>query len=549
MKTEKLQFYVVGADLTNKVRELIGSGKFNSAYKIFKEQKVSDEIIKKFFLLEAKFIGDTRKKEGILLLECKKEGNPSEFLFQAIKTVLTENDTNFYQFNKDIVEDYNIDEFKMLFSIISFEEIINLIYIEALHEEGFWPIIRKGVAPLHGVILANGMIICCNYMGHKDLYPLLYNFGLASADDWMEDNKCVQISSYQLNGHIAANIKSDNYIVYENALPTNKQLQTLFECRKDLSFYGGVGENISIASGLRTYVEKTYNNGGKYNNLMFLKTFYPKIKLPKFNKEIFESKNGKIYLRTSPKQSMPGLLNSKLLVKNNLKELIHESFHIKQKIHVEFKKYNHIHDYESIGGKKGNSNELHFFYQEFIDGLNGVAHYNDDNEFTYQMSYETGAVVKGKKEKVKLIDTIYKKLKNIAYTLYKDLKTPIQLEFVVSNDILYIVQLRLLENNYDKTVIIEKPKNTIVNGKTFSKGNIDVNVKDILIVESEAKSEELIGKKALIVQSDVEFSHILALSKQMEIPSMFSTGKVNLSKYKKVKFTAYNKESWITKLK
>lgn len=66
-----------------------------------------------------------------------------------------------------------------------------------------------------------------------------------------------------------------------------------------------------------------------------------------------------------------------------------------------------------------------------------------------------------------------------------------------------------------------------------------------MIVDSDGVSELLIGKKALIVQGDVEFSHLLALSKALKIPSMYSTGKVDLSKYSKVKFISYNYEAWI----
>jgi hypothetical protein len=41
-------------------------------------------------------------------------------------------------------------------------------------------------------------------------------------------------------------------------------------------------------------------------------------------------------------------------------------------------------------------------------------------------------------------------------------------------------------------------------------------------------SEMLISKKALIVENHTNFSHILALSKALNIPSIYGTGKIIL---------------------
>jgi hypothetical protein len=73
-------------------------------------------------------------------------------------------------------------------------------------------------------------------------------------------------------------------------------------------------------------------------------------------------------------------------------------------------------------------------------------------------------------------------------------------------------------------------------------------LEDILVVESDAESKELIGKKALIVKSNVEFSHILALSKTLCIPSMFATGELDLNvlEGKNLNFCAKNKSAFIT---
>jgi hypothetical protein len=47
-------------------------------------------------------------------------------------------------------------------------------------------------------------------------------------------------------------------------------------------------------------------------------------------------------------------------------------------------------------------------------------------------------------------------------------------------------------------------------------------------VEQDCSSEMLISKKALIVENHTNFSHILALSKALNIPSIYRTGKIIL---------------------
>ena len=85
-------------------------------------------------------------------------------------------------------------------------------------------------------------------------------------------------------------------------------------------------------------------------------------------------------------------------------------------------------------------------------------------------------------------------------------------------------------------------------GKTFSKGTKEVDVNNILILQSDGDSELILGKEALVIKDDVEFSHILALSKALKIPSIFATGEFQLPMEGKVKFYAYNEEAWITKI-
>lgn len=184
--------------------------------------------------------------------------------------------------------------------------------------------------------------------------------------------------------------------------------------------------------------------------------------------------------------------------------------------------------------------------------LNEVkAFYEGKSTFTYEVSDKQGDVVRGVKSDLLLKPEVYDELRSIARDLYNDLQIPIQIEFVVDkNDKLYIVQLRELKNHFEKTAILSRPEasEVIVNGQTFSKGHEKVKVEDILIIDSDGESKLLLGKKALIVKSDVQFSHLLALSKALEIPSIFNTGEVDLSGYDEVDFCAYNKEAWIGKI-
>lgn len=64
------------------------------------------------------------------------------------------------------------------------------------------------------------------------------------------------------------------------------------------------------------------------------------------------------------------------------------------------------------------------------------------------------------------------------------------------------------------------PKEAICLGNSFSTGRVECDADEVLIVDSEADSEMLLGKKALIVRDNPKFSHILALSSCLRIPSM-----------------------------
>ena len=314
---------------------------------------------------------------------------------------------------------------------------------------------------------------------------------------------------------------------------TQAQIDTLFTYRSVIkTIYGEYG---ALTNYIREYKVETTNKGGKFGNLEFLRYFYPNIKIPTFwySEKMLTTPYEKVFMRTSPKMSLPGLLNSRLM--NNTEH----DYHLMRNF-IE-------HEFEKVKDLRA-ENELHWFFQEYLEGPNGVAHYYEKGDFEYAISERQGDVVKGKIGATSLTNDQYDSLRKIASMLFSDLGKPIQLEFVVHNDEVYIVQLRILENNPETTVLAGQPSNVLYQGRTFSRGSIEVNVKDILIVDSEADSKELLGKKALIVRESPNFSHILALSKALKIPSMYAVGNIDLSDYDRINFVAYNKEAYICKL-
>jgi hypothetical protein len=373
-----------------------------------------------------------------------------------------------------------------------------------------------------GVLLPSGHLITCGYQEHNYVYPILSEMGLTKASDWTHCDESFHISSRQLSGTVAHHFE---HPWREGINITDEQLHSLYKLRHQLSgIYGG--DNRSITEMLIRYVGYLEKHGGKWNNLKFLEKFYKhRIKLPKFSKSPVE--NVKNCLRTSPKYSLPGLLESKFdLTENSVQEL-----------EQTFEKFKDIRS----------GNQLHYFYQEFLEGANGVFHI-DQNGFRYDISEKRGDIVQGKSGNLTIFETTKRRLHKLAEMLYKDIDAPLQVEFVVNEDEVFVVQLRLLENNPERTVIVHKPENFMVDGKTFSHGTVEnLDVNDILVLDEDGDSELLLGKKALIVKRNVEFSHILALSKALRIPSFYAVEKFELPTSGKVNFKAYGPEAWITK--
>lgn len=541
-KPQTLSFYTLGPDFTNLLRSFIEEGSFKRVYEVLEEGGFNAALIKQFFLYELKFEGDTRTKEGLYSTDETESFDLNEIYTTAIATCMVQQGLEIYEWRtalrKDDLRNYSKD-FEYLNRVFSKGEIIELAAVAILEREHYFAKKKNDVSKSSdGVVLRNGTFITCSFQDHLNLYPILFELGLSTSSQWTDDEAVIHVSSGTMSGRTSNTIDHEKDY-WQGEGVTDAQVDSIFHFRDNIKGEYGGYKTKTTARLLLDHVAVKENFGGKYNNLAFLKRFYPDVNLPIFSKEKLD---GKFCIRTSPKQSMPGLLNSKFDINENS---INE-------IESEFK------ECVKQWGKEFKDNELHYFYQEYLTGENGVCHYWDKNTaFKYAMSKNQGDVVKGVQSNSILSFENENLLRKTCRKISEDLDSPIQVEFVVQNDVVYIVQLRLLKNNATNFGVKYSPNGEVlVSGVTFSTGSeygeqtYGITREDILIVDSEAESKELIGKKALIVKSDVEFSHILALSKQLGVPSMFNTGEIDETVLTgKLDFVAKNESAWITKCK
>lgn len=413
-----------------------------------------------------------------------------------------------------------------------------------------------------GIILPDGTFVFCGYMGHHKLFNKLSELNITNYHSSASENTdCILISSSQLHGNLGYDIfETIDYFDYST---TQAQEETLFHMKDILlGFYGDTtARPITYAL---FCIENKRGHGGKYNNLNFLKKYYPNVKLPKFSLNEFDflrPRVDKLFIRTSPKNSIPGLLNSKLIDFNRGWDNEHDAplypdveIALERKfIYQRFEKILKETDpkeYELFQQDKSTfryDDRITLFYQEYIEGLNGVCNFSAEDGFTYSLSSKQGNVVKGLKGDAELSDNDKNELETIAELLHNDLgKRIVQLEFVVNDSGVHIVQLRCFERGLINHA--PPPENALTIGKTFSSNwPITIDVNDILVVDSDCESEKLLGKKALIVKGDENFSHILALSKVLRIPSIYAVKKFNLPTEGEVVFDTRSSFGWVAK--
>lgn len=548
IQSRTLHFYTTGEGLTNLLLELFQSGEFDKFEKILKEGNLGPEQLYKAFHLQMTLTGST--KDGGEL-ECHfNDAPPKDFpttLYFAILTAIRSNGRYDHQLTDLETTEFKEDKnTKVILKYFTVEEIYKLCWQDILTDAGFEvttlenSLNRAGTSSsITGLLLQTGEFIQCGYQQHINLWPIVCRVGKANGDSH-HDSDTIVISSNQLLGSVAYSLYSECYST-DKYLASDSQIRELWKVREyNLTNYSARFDKRSINSSILKYYAWSNRFGGKHGNLTFLKTFYPEIEIVEFS-TTHTSPNLRypIIVRTSPDRSLPGLLHS--IKVNYLSELTSAVDQIK----TDFEVYK-----ETVS-----CNKLNWFYQNFIEGKNGVVNCIEkpsdtypkvkllDPEYLATLKYDIniacsnvqGAIVEGHMTNVEISDASATYLRRIARILAVDFQEDVQLEFVITpEDKVIIVQLRLFENTPNRNVDVssEVLKSALVIGKTFCSykylKSIEVAVDEILIVEQDCESEALIGKKALIVENDTNFSHILALSKALSIPSIYGTGKVNL---------------------
>ena len=521
---KQLSFSYTGEGMTRTIKDFIESGLYYNAVEILKGGGFDSNQCRLFFIGSYIFEGDT--SEGgdleVVTREPIETEELIELLVTGIRTLIAEYNEEDEErlYLQDIFhwrwkDKHNLDNvnkhLESLYFVFPKKVLKQMLFKTMTLEAGFD--IMDGIGPnFDGVILEDGTIIACGHQQHNELYPFLCSMDLASASCWTDDDKTIHISSGQMSGTLAHHI--ENWEDYKDMGEKNISgsiMKTIIANHKNLSLYGRSG---NMMERILRFYEDDAEMGGKYGKLYFLQKCYPEINLPQFGKE--EIPNVKNCIRTSPKMSIPGLLNSKFDInENSIKE-----------IEADFEKYKNVVGYsEFMGGEWRTTNKLHYFYQEYLEGVNGVAHCRN-KIFTYDCSNKRGDIVDGKKGSVRLDFEPGYELKMILEKLHNDLNKDIQVEFVVDkNNKLYIVQLRTLENAWnDFPQDVDKDK-IIVKGKSFHMTDArNLKREDVLIIDEDCESELVIGKKGLIVRNETEFSHALALSFALKIPSIYGVG-------------------------
>jgi hypothetical protein len=551
---QTLQFYTTGEAYTGMMVDFFRSGEFGLFEELLGDGNLNHEQKLMAFRLRMRLEGDTRTKEGLSCHFDEEAEGFNKTLYFSIMTCIRglllpweeskDRLLDLFQLEQ-LIKRYNNPEvsttaterktwakMKTLLKYYSLEEIMQrcspYAIPYALRVEGYeitYDALPDDVRRVSGLILRDGGFVECGYMDHINLMPILYRYGLVDASCWTDSADTIHVTSGQAGGGPTYSLLDHSW-KYIKSEVTPEQVETLWRMRQ--SIHNVYGENQSIADCVRGWGVRHEGHGGKYGHLVFLKDRFPNIRIPRFSKrfEDFEP-DSQIFMRTSPTKSLPGLLNS-LLVKANPDSVYAATMRMAR----EFKAVRDIR----------NGNELSWFFQEFLTGLNGVIHVRRMPDYSYSFSYqassEQGAVVGGKLSTDQLSEEHLATAKQWAMQLADELKVDgIQIEFVVDEHGPCFVQLRLLENEFEKGLGGGAPDNAFIRGKSFSNGRLEVSPDEILVVKEDADSHELIGKKALIVEGDVEFSHILALSKALRIPSMYATGPVDFGGRERFNFS------------
>jgi hypothetical protein len=231
-------------------------------------------------------------------------------------------------YQKFIVENYETDFYRV--SLKEDFKKFMMLTVDSLKKDEKW---------FHGVIIRDGTIYICGNMGHNDLYDDLNIIGDSDVTCWTKDDKNLKFTYLNFMGDLVNNIQNivdfgieDNF-VKNKIRPTEEQLNSVMRFKNHFRGIYGELRNDSVIDLIRRYTIEVEGYGSKYGNLKFLEKYYLQnkklnFKLPKFYKFESELKFKNSFLRTSPRFSIPGLLNPKKVNSKNFQEILLSFFTI-----------------------------------------------------------------------------------------------------------------------------------------------------------------------------------------------------------------------------
>ncbi len=333
-------------------------------------------------------------------------------------------------------------------------------------------------------------IYYCEYTEHETLVQCLFDFGIINNPHIFYGESripYIHFSYGELTGNvidflIEPTLYEDIQFGHNDAIKLYKNLNK-YNLHEDCSYNNKLHRYFKL---LYAYIISHYiENGMKYANLKFLKECY------EYNvADIFLEKpndNCNYSIRSSPLTSSPGKYSS--LIGSSDIQLFFEL----------------------------NKDNIPYFYQKTIEGINGVSEITNGEYFALS-SVVNGGVTSN------TADTYYeynKTIKNITRELHQDLGHNIQIEYVISDDNVYIVQMRLFQKKvlYQDVMVFDP----LTMGITYNTGCArGILGKDIIFIKDDtdelAKIEIVKNAKGLIYNGKNRLSHLVTMARIMKIP-------------------------------
>lgn len=488
-----ITFSATGTGMSRLIKNFVEEGDISRAMKIITtgNDHVPIEVVYAILRGEMSLEGDTRE-DGIYIVS---KPNPIILHEGLLWGLLCDMPFCRRETRKTLAELLDTGE-----KIKLYIEVFKRRFIEDKVEEYLLGHYKK-MKTSHGVILQDGRIIHCEYMGHSALYEILYFLGLSDSSNWARCEKTLHFTGWELGGPLWGMIKGRGTI----APVSNEMLSAIWD-----------GEFTEHMGNPRSDVFEYHTNrmlnkyGRKGANLRFVREFYPDVLVP----EMYDGYAKDCCIRTSPLKSMPGMLRSRFNVQ----------WTDADEMQVEFDDMTNT--YPDIF--KGN--ELRLLYHEYISGSNGVASIVN-GEVSIKVGGHGGVVNNSNVVDLEGDDALY--LAELLTRMSRDLYGDIQLEFVINKKGVYIVQLR--QDRFTVPKHYEPDGTELVVGRPFTKltynGNhrIECDPSDLLVISGEVNLIDIIDKKVLIMTNANRDAHIVLLAYSLGKIVIWDTGDFDLN--------------------